>query len=231
MDSGMDGSTLGDAGAPNDDGSYAGATPGNSMSMDYFRSKYLEFQQMLTAIDSAYNAGVDLWSVTEDETLATMLDEYQARKAWVKGTAEAMNAAATAFNALGGRMPTLSIPGSLGAVPFLLPAAVVAAVATVIVWGRQFIAGLVTYMQDAQALAAQDTPAKKAALAAALAKTRAAQQDAESPLASAAGAVKWVAIAAAAYLAWKAFDGWRSSNPALELDDPPDDLEDDDDPD
>lgn len=218
---------LGDAGADNSDPSYTGATPGASpLSLDYYRAKYAEFQQVLTAMDRAYNAGVDLWAVTEDEPLALLLDEYEAKRGTVKATAEALNFAANAVNSAGGRFPVLSIPGSLGALPALLvPAGVLAAVAAIIVWGRQFIAGLVAYMQDAQALAAQDTPEKKAALAAALAKARAAQAEADTPLASAANIVKWAAIAGAAFLAWRAFSDYRDKNPALAFDD--DDTSDD----
>lgn len=219
---------LGDAGAGGDDTSYSGAPVAPSaFSLDYYRAKYAEFQQVLTALDAAYNAGVDLWSVTQDEVLAQKLDEYEARRGMVKTTAEALNFAAQAVNAAGGRMPVLSIPGSLGALPpLLIPAGVLAAVATIIVWGRGFIAGLVQYMQDAQALAAQDTPEKKAALAAALAKARAAQAEADTPLASAANIVKWGAIAFGAWLAWRAFSDYRDRNPGEALEGPDDDEDD-----
>lgn len=216
----MEAPNLGDAGLPNDDGSYTGAPSSSAFSMDYYRAKYTEFQQVLSAMDLAYNAGVDLWAINQDEALAVQLDEYEARRGMVKATAEALNLAAQAINAAGGRMPVLSLPGSLGALPALLvPAGVLAAVASIIVWGRSFIAGLVQYMQDAQALAAQDTPEKKAALAAALATARQAQQNAETPLSSAASIVKWAAIAAAAFFAWKAFADHRDKNPALAFDD------------
>lgn len=220
---------LGDAGADNSDVSYTGAPNASPLSLDYYRAKYAEFQQVLVAMDRAYNAGVDLWSVSEDESLALILDEYEAKRATVKATAEALNFAANAVNSAGGRFPVLSIPGSLGALPALLvPAGVLAAVATIIVWGREFIGRLVNYIQDQQAIAAQDTPQKKAALAAALAQARAAQAEAETPLSSAASVIKWAAIAAAAFFAWKAFNDYRDRNPAeaFEDDDEGDDTAD-----
>lgn len=127
-------STLGDVG-PHDDASYEGEVSTVPLSMDYFRSKYLEFQQALNAADAAYAAGFVVYSETGDENLANLISEYQNSAETIKSIAETMNMGAAAANAIGVRLPVLSIPQTLGALPaFVVPAVVAASLTAAVYW-------------------------------------------------------------------------------------------------
>lgn len=208
---------LGEAGGLYDDESYTGETGDSSLSVQYYRNKVTEFQTVLDALDrGAAAARQALYSgaLAEEDAadLESRLQEFEARKGTLRATAEAINAGAAAWNALGGRMPQLSLPSGLAALP-VIPLALIAATATaatLIVWGRDWIRGVNARMQQAQLLAAIDDPEKRAEVAAAAAAAASAADLAESsPMTAVAGVVKWVSIAAIAFLAWKAFDAWK----------------------
>lgn len=205
--------TLGDAGAPNDDGSYTGEVSTSPVSLDYFRSKFGEFQVALNAADSAYAAGFAVWSSTGDESLAQLLAEYEQSAGTVKSIAEAMNIGAAAANAAGIRMPQLSIPGTLGVVPaFIVAPAVAAAVAGAVYWiGRLqgFSAGVVEGIDKARAAAvgAGADADTLAAIDAEKEKARAASSWFDgSTLGRFAGGLKLVGIGVLAFLAWRAYN-------------------------
>lgn len=138
--------TLGDVG-PHDDESYD-VVSDSSVSLDYFRKKYGEFQLAMNALDKAYEAAKTAYFQTDppDEELYNYLMEYESRAGEIKTTAEALNLGANAANALGIRMPVLSVPQSLGALQFLaLPAvtlAALAAIATILTFAAGYIAGV-----------------------------------------------------------------------------------------
>lgn len=147
--------TLGDAGAPNDDVSYGGN--GGALSLDYVRGKMREFQEALNAADVAYQAADAVYRETDppSETLYALLIDYESKAQTLKTTAQTLNLAADAVNAMGGRLPALSIPGTLGLPAFVLPAAAVAAVAAVagiVSWKISYVAGVKRGIEEAKAI-------------------------------------------------------------------------------
>jgi hypothetical protein len=211
---------LGDLG-PKDDATFDGSVSTSALSADYYRTKLSEFQAVLNALDAGYQAaqqtyyieGVDPASL---EGLDDLMRDYESKRSTLRATAEALNFGAAAVNAAGGRMPSLSLPATLG-VPFLVPAAFVAAVASaaaLIVWGREWLKGLNVRLSRAQLLEAARDPASggspeiAGALAAQMARADDALQAADaSPLSSIANLVKWGAIGLGLFLAYRAYKG------------------------
>lgn len=218
------GATLGDSWAQEPAPTAAQSSP---LSLDYYRAKVLEYQGVLNALDTAYAAlnvaidapGLDVYAVAD---LAALRDEYETKRFTLKATAEAINMGAAAVNALGGRMPELSLPRTLGFAP-AIPIAAIAAIGTagvLISWGRAWLAGVNDRLKTAQLLAAQDSPEAAAALAASIAQSDAALKIAsESGLAALAPYLKWAALAALAFIAWRGIQGYRARNPAVSYDD------------
>ena len=182
----------------------------------YFRDKALEFQQIINALD-ATSREVDMLIGALPES--TLLDELVVQKAELEGkkgqiklVAEAVNFAANGLNQLGANLPTVNIPQTLGAVPLVVAgagAAAVAAAAAIIVWGKAWIDGINQRLRNAQLL--ESVPeADRAKVAEAVLKTDVALAQAnESPLASVAGIVKWIAIGAVAFFAYQAWTQYR----------------------
>lgn len=206
MDS--DSQTLGDA--------WGADTPPDApspFSLDYYRRKAVEFQQVLDALDRSYWAASGaLGTGALDEATATALEaalaDYESRKGQLRLTAEAINAGAAAINSMGGRFPRLSIPGTLGLPPLLAPAAMVAAIgvaAGLITWGSQWIAGVNERLRRAQIIEGT-SPANRDAIVRAIAESDNAVNVAEgSFLASLAPTVKWIAIGIGAFLLYRAY--------------------------
>jgi len=204
----MDSQTLGDA--------WGADTPPDApspFSMDYYRRKAVEFQQVLDALDRSYWAASGaLGTGALDDATATALEaalaDYESRKGQLRLTAEAINAGAAAINSMGGRFPRLSIPGTLGLPPLLAPAALVAAIgaaAALIAWGSQWIAGVNERLRRAQIIEGT-SPANRDAIVRAMAESDNAVNVAEgSFLASLAPTVKWVAIGIGAFLLYRVY--------------------------
>ncbi len=192
------------------------------LSLDYYRQKVTEYQSVLNALDTGYQAvvsainapGLDIDALLP---LVALRDEYESKRFQLKATAEAINLGAAAVNALGGRMPELSLPRTLGIAP-VIPIAAIAAIGTaavLITWGREWLRGVNDRLRAAQLLAAQETPEAAAALAVSMAQSDAALKLADaSGLAALAPYLKWGALALAGYLAWRAFSSYRARNPA-----------------
>lgn len=199
---------LGDAGTDNTDASYGGETGESAFSMQYYRNKAAEFQNVMNALDSAANSARTVLALGVDEEtsarLQELLNDFDNRKFLFRTTAEAINAGAAVVNSMGGRFPELSIPTGLGLLP-AIPLAAIAAIATaatLIVWGRNWIASL----QLSSVLDKITDPDKRAVAAAAVAQSLAAAQVAESsPLSSVATIAKWGAIAVLAYFGFRAY--------------------------
>jgi len=185
---------------------------GGPLTLDYFRTKALEFQVALNAIDTAYRAANDaLASGALDETsqaeIFAALDEYESKRLTLKLTAEAINAGAAVVNATGGRFPQLSIPGTLGALP-IAPLAMVAAIATaaaLITWGSQWVAGVNDRLKRAQLIAGASQTQRDALIRSISDSDNAVNQTQSSALATIAPAIKWVAIGVVAFLAYRAY--------------------------
>lgn len=204
----MDSQTLGDA--------WGADTPPDAPSpftLDYYRRKAVEFQQVLDALDRSYWAASGaLGTGALDEATATALEaalaDYESRKGSLRLTAEAINAGAAAINSMGGRFPRLSIPGTLGLPPLLAPAAMVAAIGTaaaLIAWGSQWIAGVNERLRRAQIIEGT-SPVNRDAIVRAIAESDNAVNVAEgSFLASLAPTVKWIAIGIGAFLLYRAY--------------------------
>ena len=204
----MDAQTLGDR--------WGGETPPAETSpfaMDYYRRKAAEFQTTLDALDRTYWAasgalGTGALDATTAAALESALSDYESRRTSLRVTAEAINAGAAAVNAMGGRFPSLSIPGTLGLPPLIVPAAMVAAVGTaaaLIVWGSQWVQGVNDRLKRAQIIDAA-TPEQRASIVAALAESdNAVSVAGSSMLASLAPTVKWVAIGIGAFLLYRAY--------------------------
>lgn len=186
-------------------------------SMDYYRAKAREYQEVLTGLDSAYRAAVaaiDTGGLAPPTVsdLHQWLSDYEDKRTILRTTAEALNAGAAAINAAGGRFPVLSIPRTLGLPPIAGGAALVATigvVAALISWGRDAILGLNERLKRAQ-LIESATVEQRDAIIRAIADSDSSVQLAESStLATIAPIVKWGAIALAAFLAYRVWQGTR----------------------
>lgn len=181
--------------------------------MDYYRQKAAEFQTTLDALDRTYWAasgalGTGALDATTAAALEAALSDYESRRTALRVTAEAINAGAAAINALGGRFPQLSIPGTLGLPPLVAPAALVAAIGTaaaLIVWGSQWVSGVNDRLKRAQVIDAA-TPEQRARIVEAMAESdNAVSVSSSSMLASLAPTVKWIAIGIGAFLLYRAY--------------------------
>lgn len=198
------------------DEGYTGDTGSSPLSLDYYRQKATEFQAVMNGLDNAYSALVELSNSAISDTLRDQIEarlsEYDQKKAQFRVAAEAINAAAGVINSLGGRFPQLSIPGTLGLPPLLIPAGIVAGVAaaaTLAYWGKQWISSVIQLIRERTYLAAQSTPEERAALARAMQQAQAAEQQADSgPWAVLGSSVKWVVLAVGAYVAYRI---WQNS--------------------
>lgn len=205
---------LSEAGLPHDDASYEGEQSTSLFSMDYYRDKARQFQAILNEVDATAQAAREAVDADLDpeltQGLLADLAQFDAKKAMFRAAAEGINAGAAIINSAGGRFPSLSIPTGLGALPFVIPAAAVAAIAvaaTLITWGVSWIDGVKQRMLYAQAMGTLP-PDKQAQLAELIVRADASQRASdESPLASVAGIIKWGALGLGAYLLWNAYTG------------------------
>lgn len=215
---------LGDAGTDNSDVSYAGANPGNTVSLDYVRSKIVEFQSTLQSLDRVYRAALDALQIEglDEETIAGLqgfVSDYEGQRFRLLATSEALNAGAAAFNALGGRMPVLSIPSTLGMAPAIPIAMIwaVATAATLITWGNEAARVANSYLMRAQLLKGAPE-SSRVELARVITESQAAvDMSSNSGISALAPYVKWAAIGGLAFLAWRAYSSYRASNPRDDL--------------
>lgn len=205
-------SGMGDAGS-HSDYEYTGDDGSSALSMQYYRNKAAEFQVTLNQVDEAARAAQNAIDADIDPSLTSdllvMLQDFDMRKSTFRATAEGINAGASIVNSMGGRFPELSIPSGLGLVPFLIPAASIAALgvaASLVVWGSQWVGGVVDRMKYAQVSAQITDPAKREALAIETQRATLAQEATSATgLSDIAGVVKWGAIAALAFLLFREF--------------------------
>lgn len=208
--------TIGEAGVTGSDVLYTGETGDSAFSMQYYRNKAEEFQRVLNQLDSAAAAAQRVIDLTYDSyepgianELLEKMQEFDARKAMLRGTAEAINLGAAAINYAGGRFPQLSIPQTLGLGPLVVPAANIAAVAAaigLIAWGVSWIGDVTGIVQRYITVGAISDPAVKDKVSAELAVMDAAQRGTtDSPLASLAGGLKWVVIGGALFMAYQIY--------------------------
>lgn len=197
------------------DASYSGDVSSSPVSLDYWRTKITEFQSTLNAVDQIYQASLVAADVAPDsaerDALLSGVDEYLSRRALFKTAAEGLNLGAAAVNAVGGRMPVLSIPATLGVGPLVFPAVAVAALTTaaiLIEWGRQWAQVQTSRIEEARRTIElmPDGPDKTLALstaAGAASQAAAAAAATDSPLASIASIVKIGGLVILAFLGYK----------------------------
>lgn len=194
-----------------DDESYDGSVSDSLFSMDYYREKARQFQQTMNQVDEAMRAANIAYNANiSPEVNAQLLDlqnEFLAKRAQFRVTAEAINAGASVINSAGGRFPQLSIPQTLGLGPLVLPLAAIAAIGVavgLITWGAQFVSGVnerLMYARQVQGL----TPAQQNELNVATAKAKAAQNAMGWLTGGYGSLVKYGLYGLAAFLAWKAW--------------------------
>lgn len=187
------------------------------LTLDYYRQKVVEFQNVLNNLDStavqvAFLIDEDISpELTAD--LQNYMQQYDAKKGYYKAAAEALNLAINGVNAFGAGFPGVQVPSGLALAPVAMGAAVAAAIAAaaaLIVWGREWIVGVNDRLKTAATLGAITDPAKRDAVAAAILTTEANAKAAEgSGLSQISNIVKWVAIAAVGYFALQAYQRSR----------------------
>ncbi|NDD05504.1 MAG: hypothetical protein EB078_11400, partial [Proteobacteria bacterium] len=123
----------------------------------YFRTKALEFQQVINALDAtAREVDMLIGALPEGAMLDELLiqfDALQSKKGQIKLVAEAVNFAANGLNQVGANLPTIQWPATLGAAPLVIAgagAAAIAAAAAIIIWGKAWIDGINQRLRDKQ---------------------------------------------------------------------------------
>lgn len=215
--------TLGDAGTANTDASYAGEDGTSIVSMQYYRDKASQFQAVMSALDQTMQLAQATIDEDIDPQLTTDCQAYvsdiQSHLTTIRVTAEAINAGAAAINGAGGRFPVLSVPNTLGVAPIIVGAGFLAALAVaagIIVWGNTVIQGYNARIKQQDLLNSVTDPTAKASLAAKIVASDQAVALADNSVSSVSTAVKWVAIAAVAFIGFKVFSdvrGGRMANP------------------
>jgi len=186
------------------------------VSTSYFAEKAREFQQLVNALDATDREVDQLIGALPESALLDELVEQKAalegKKGQIKLIAEAVNFAANGLNQLGANLPTINLPQTLGAAPLVVAgaaAAAVAAAAAIIVWGKAWIDGINQRLRNAELLASVPEVDRARVAEAVLRTDVAVAQANQSPLASVAGIVKWVAIGAVAFFAYQAWTQYQ----------------------
>lgn len=186
------------------------------VSTSYFADKAREFQSVINALDATdREVGLLIGALPESALLDELVEqkaELEGKKGQIKLIAEAVNFAANGLNQLGANLPTINLPQTLGAAPLVVAgaaAAAVAAAAAIIVWGKAWIDGINQRLRNAELLASVPEADRGKVAQAILTTDVALAQANESPLASIAGVVKWVAIGAVAFFAYQAWTQYQ----------------------
>ena len=184
------------------------------LQLDYYRQKIVEFQNVLVQMDSAAEGAQGLIDLGLDDPelvndLNGLLADYDLKKGFFRTAAEGLNFAISGVNMIGGNFPSVRIPAGLNAVPVIAAAGVAAALAVaagLIVWGRDWIRSVDERARRSQILQALPEGPQRAQAAREMQKIDGAVREAEqSPLASIATIVKWVAIAGLVYFGMQSF--------------------------
>jgi hypothetical protein len=189
--------------------------PATPLSVDYYKQKVVEFQNLLNNLQSAREGMIglaDYGPVEYRPALTALLDELDEKIGRYKAVAETLNFGINGLNRAGAGFPTLKVPSGLGILPMAVAGGIGAAVAVasvLILWGYDWIKRS-QYVADQIRLMGYLPPEQRARVAADILKVEtAAKASAESPLTSVANITKWVSIAAVAYFAYQAFQKMR----------------------
>lgn len=193
----------------------------SQFSVEYWRQKASEFQRAINSVDSIAQDSWALASVLPEgpqlDAIMGGLDELESKRTAMRIAAEGINAGAAVINAAGGRFPVLSVPATLGLPPLVLPAAAVAAftaAAALVSWAVAWSSAQAQRIGAARAAAMEIADPDKrdetlAEIARLEARSRAAADAGDSPLASIASIAKWAGLAVLGFMAWRAFQGSR----------------------
>jgi hypothetical protein len=199
------------------------AAPGTPsvFSVDYYRNKVSEFQSVLLEMDAA--AAIARQMIQDDvdpEITAGYqadIQAFESKKGQFRAAAEALNFAISGANLVGGGFKPVRVPGQLAALPVAVIAGVAAAVAVaggLIIWGRDWIAGINQRTLEAARLATLSPEARERVILRQQ-ELEAAQNRAEgSPITAIAGAAKWIGWAVAAYFIWRTVEGFSKRGKA-----------------
>jgi len=197
----------------------ATAEVASPLQLDYYRQKIVEFQNVLVQMDSAAEGAQGLIDLGLDDPelvddLNGLLADYDLKKGFFRTAAEGLNFAISGVNMIGGNFPSVRIPAGLNAVPVIAAAGVAAALAVaagLIVWGRDWIKAVDERARRSQILQALPEGPQRAQAAREMQKIDGAVREADqSPLASIAQIVKWVAIAGLVYFGMQTFKSLKA---------------------
>jgi hypothetical protein len=190
-------------------------TPNTVFSVDYYRQKVVEYQNLLYNLQSAREGMiglVDYGPVEIRPELTALLDELDSKIGRYRQIAELLNLGINGINKVGANFPNLTIPNGLGVAPLVVASGIGAAIgvaAALIVWGNTWLQNANDAAKRAQLYGYLPPEQRAAAAASALKIEQAATASAVSPLSSIANITKWVAIAAVAYFAYQAYQKSR----------------------
>lgn len=194
------------------------AAPGSPtvFSVDYYRNKVAEFQAVLLEMDASAAIARQM---IEDDVSPEITAGYQAdiqafesKKGQFRAAAEALNFAISGANLVGGNFRPIRVPGQLAALPVAVIAGVAAAVAVaggLIIWGRDWIAGINQRTREAARLATLSPEARERVILAQQELEAAEARANASPITAIAGAAKWIGWAVAAFFVWRIVDGFN----------------------
>jgi hypothetical protein len=187
------------------------------MSLDYYKTKVIEFQDVLYNLD---NTAAIVANLIDEQIspelsvdLQSFMQQYDNKKGYYRTAAEALNLAINGVNVFGAGLPSVRVPAGLAMAPIAMGAAVAAALAAaaaLVVWGKEWIVGVNDRLKTELLLGKISDPVKRDAATAALLLTEANAKAAQgSSLSQISNIVKWVAIGALAYFAFQAYSKTR----------------------
>ena len=194
------------------------AAPGSPtvFSLDYYRNKVAEFQSVLLEMDAA--AAIARQMIEDDVSpeitagYQADLEAFDAKKGQFRAAAEALNFAISGANLVGGNFRPVRVPGQLAALPVAVIAGVAAAVAVaggLILWGRDWTAGVNQRAREAARLATLTPEARERVIRAQQELEAAESRANASPITVIAGAAKWIGWAVAAFFVWRIVEGFN----------------------
>jgi hypothetical protein len=197
---------------------YDPSSPTRFFSLAYYQDQIVAFQNAVTALDQAAQHVTDLLTLEtlDDQSrteLQAWIDDFNGKKFEIRAAAMAINAVADTAQAVGFNVPNVTLPQSLGFAPLAIVglAAAVAAAAAVVAWSIQAIAVAQQTTEQVKlrlaAIANLPVADQEKLLAAeqGIAAARAsAEAGAGGTLSTVATIIKWVAIGAALWFAYRA---------------------------
>lgn len=198
-----------------------GSTAPTVFSLDYYRNKVAEFQAVLLEMDAAAAIARQMIEddVSPEITAGYQADiaAFEAKKGAFRLAAEGLNFAISGANLVGANVPPVRVPGQLAALPVAVLAGIAAAVAVaggLVLWGRDWIAGVNQRTAEAARLATLTPEARERIIKAQIELEAAESRANASPITVIAGAAKWIGWAVAAFFVWRIVEGFNKGRKA-----------------